>query len=305
MVDESIYKELLCIMPKEKIFIDEPMRKHTTFKIGGNSDFFIIASQISEVQELIELKNKKNIPLTLIGNGSNILVRDNGIRGITLKLDFKTISKKEDGEDIIYTCGSGVSLSKMASIALEDEMAGLEFAYGIPGSIGGAVYMNAGANGGEIKDVVIESTYIDGSGNIHTIDNQMHEFSYRNSIFQKNNGIVLETKIKLQKGNKEEIKQKMQEYMKSRQDKQPLDFPSAGSVFKRGENFIAAKLIDECGLKGKSIGDAQVSEKHAGFIINKGNAKAADVIELMSYIVETVKDKTGYEIKSEIEIIGD
>lgn len=305
MVDESIYKELLCIMPKEKIFIDEPMRKHTTFKIGGNSDFFIIASQISEVQELIELKNKKNIPLTLIGNGSNILVRDNGIRGITLKLDFKTISKKEDGEDIIYTCGSGVSLSKMASIALEDEMAGLEFAYGIPGSIGGAVYMNAGANGGEIKDVVIESTYIDGSGNIHTIDNQMHEFSYRNSIFQKNNGIVLETKIKLQKGNKEEIKQKMQEYMKSRQDKQPLDFPSAGSVFKRGENFIAAKLIDECGLKGKSIGDAQVSEKHAGFIINKGNAKAADVIELMSYIVETVKNKTGYEIKSEIEIIGD
>ena len=305
MANELVYEELLKIVPKEKILLDEPMKKHTSFKIGGEADYFVTVSEAEEVKSILELARRKNIPITVIGNGSNMLVRDGGIRGITLKLDFKKMTKETKEDEIIYTCGSGLPLTLIANRALEDEATGIEFAFGIPGSLGGAIYMNAGAYGGELKDVVLETTYIDKDGDCYTINNEQHEFEYRSTIFQKIDAIILESKLILKKGNKQEIQAKMQENMQSRKDKQPLEFPSAGSVFKRGTGFIAAKLIDECGLKGTKVGDAEVSQKHAGFIINKGNATAKDVMELIKYIQEEVKEKTGFAIEEEILIIGD
>lgn len=305
MNNNFIYEELLKIIPKEKILVDEPMKKHTSFRIGGKADFFVIATDKEDATKIIELTKKQNIPLTVIGNGSNILVLDGGIRGITLKLDNKDVTTQFNGNEVIYTCGSGVPLTLISKLALEDELTGLEFAYGIPGSLGGALYMNAGAYGGEIKDVVIETTYIDKDGKLHTISNEEHQFGYRSTIFQKIDAVIIESKLALKKGNKKEIQEKMQENMSSRKDKQPLEYPSAGSAFKRGDGFIAAKLIDECGLKGAKVGDAEVSEKHAGFIINKGNATAKDVLELIKYIKKEVKQKTGYSIEEEILIIGE
>lgn len=305
MADELVYEELLKIVPKDKILLDEPMKKHTSFKIGGEADFFVTVSEVEEVRNILKLARRKNIPVTVIGNGSNMLVRDGGIRGITLKLDFKKMTKEVKGDEIIYTCGSGLPLTLIANRALEDEATGLEFAFGIPGSLGGAIYMNAGAFGGELKDVVFETTYIDKDGDCYTINNEQHEFGYRSTIFQKIDAIILESKLILKKGNKQEIQKKMQENMQSRKDKQPLEFPSAGSVFKRGAGFIAAKLIDECGLKGTKVGDAEISQKHAGFIINRENATAKDVMKLIKHIKEEVKGKTGFEIEEEILIIGD
>lgn len=305
MPDKNIYQKLLDIIPKEKILVDEPMKKHTTFRIGGNADFFIPVSEIYELKNILIIAKEFNVPLTIIGNGSNVLVKDNGIRGITIKLYLKNISKEEVENSIIYTCGSGLSLTQIANIALNDEATGFEFAYGIPGSLGGAVYMNAGAYGGELKDVIIETRYMDKNGKVFIISNEDHEFGYRSTIFQKMDAIIIESKIRLKKGNKEEIKEKMQENMQSRKDKQPLELPSAGSVFKRGENFIAAKLIDESGLKGTKVGGAEVSTKHAGFIVNKGDATAQDVLELIDIIIKTVKEKTGFEIEKELLIIGE
>ena len=305
MFNNSVYQKLENIFPKERILLNEPMKNHTTFRIGGNSDCFIIISEIQELKDVISIGKEYNIPITVIGNGSNILVKDGGIRGITLKINLKNITKQNEEDGITYTCGSGLTLTEVANIALEDEMTGLEFAYGIPGSIGGAIYMNAGAYGGEMKDVIVETSYLDKEGNLHTINNIEHEFTYRDSIFHRIESIIIECKIKLKRGNKNEIKQKMQENMQSRKDKQPLELPNAGSTFKRGENFIAAKLIDECGLKGCKIGDAEVSTKHAGFIVNNGNATAKDVQELIEYIIKTVKEKTGFEIQREILIIGE
>ena len=305
MPNELIYQELLKFLPKENILIDEPMKKHTTFKIGGNADFYVTTSNIEETQNVVKFARKNNIKLTIIGNGSNILVTDKGIRGITLKVNYNEISKQNTDKGMIYTCGSGTMLSKIANEALQDGMTGFEFAYGIPGSLGGAVYMNAGAYGGEMKDVIIQTTYIDNEGNIHTINYNEHQFGYRKTIFQTIDAVIIESKILLKKCNKDEIKLKMDSNIETRKEKQPLEYPSAGSVFKRGENFIAAKLIDECGLKGICVGDAQVSEKHAGFIINKGNATARDVLDLIDNITKIVKEKTGFEIERELIIIGD
>ncbi len=302
---EFIYKNLLETIPKEKILINEPMSKHTSFKIGGNADVFIEPSEIEEIVEILNYAKKENIRINIIGNGTNLLVKDGGIRGITIKPNFKKITKEILQDEIVYNCGSGISLSLIANEALKDGATGLEFAYGIPGSLGGAVYMNAGAYGGEMKDVVFETTFLDETGNVHTIKNEEHQFEYRSSVFQKKNTIIIKSKLKLKKGKKTEIEAKMNENMQSRKEKQPLEFPNAGSVFKRGENFIAAKLIDECGLKGAKIGGAEVSQKHAGFIINRGNATANDVINLISKIKNVVKEKTGFEIKEEILIIGE
>lgn len=304
MADDIIYQKLLEIVPKENIFKDEPMKKHTSFKIGGNADFFVIATELEEIKKILELSRRKNIPLTIIGNGTNILVKDEGIRGITLKLELKKMTKEIEEDKITYTCESGLPLSLIATRALEDGTTGLEFAFGIPGTLGGAIKMNAGAYGGQMQDIVQETTYIDKDGDCYTINNNEHEFEYRSSIFSKIPAIILQTKLVLKKGNKKEIERIMQENKKSRQDKQPLEFPSAGSTFKRGEGFITSKVIDECGLKGYKVGGAQVSEKHAGFIINTGDATAKDVLELIKYVKEKVKQKTNLEIEEEIQIIG-
>lgn len=305
MADDIIYQKLLEIVPEENILIDEPMKNHSSFKVGGKADFFVTVSEVDEIKKILEFTRRKNIPLTIIGNGTNILVLDGGIRGITLKLEFKKMTKEIQGDVITYKCESGLPLSLIATRALEDEATGLEFAFGIPGTLGGAIRMNAGAYGGEMKDIVHETTYIDEDGDCYTINNEEHEFEYRNSIFSKIPAVILESKLILKKGNKKEIEEIMEENKKSRQEKQPLEFPSAGSTFKRGDNFITAKVIDECGLKGYSIGGAKVSEKHAGFIVNTGDATAKDILELIKYVKQQVKEKTNLDIEEEIQIIGE
>jgi UDP-N-acetylmuramate dehydrogenase len=237
----------------------------------------------------------------VIGNGSNILVKDNGIRGIVLSIEFDNIEIKEN--EVI--AGAGVKLIALSYKCAKCGLTGLEFASGIPGTIGGAVRMNAGAYGNEMSNIIVETLYMDMEGNIHTISNQEHDFSYRKSFFTKNKNIILQTKLKLEKGDEIEIKSKMDELKKSRDEKQPLEFFSAGSTFKRGEDFITSKLIDEAGLKGYRVGDAEVSTKHAGFIINKGNAKAKDILDVIEYVKTKVKEKFGKDIELEIEIIGE
>ena len=258
---------------------------------------------------VLEVINKEKIPLTIIGNGSNILVKDNGIYGIVLKIDFNKLEIEKKEETAIVTVGAGVRLGELAQKLLKEEIAGLEFASGIPGTIGGAVRMNAGAYGTEMKDIVLETKVLSledyEKNNIIILTNSEQQFSYRHSIFMNKRYIVLETKLKLEMGKYEEIKSKMDEYTLARKEKQPVNMPSAGSIFKRGEDFITAKLIDECGLKGYKIGGAKVSEIHAGFIVNEGNATAKDVLDLVKYVQNVVYEKTGKKIELEIEILGD
>ena len=294
--------EIEKIIPKERIQQDAPMKKYTSFKIGGNAEVLIKISTIEELEKIIKYTQKNNIPIFILGNGSNLLVNDEGIKGIVLKIEIKKL-KIEQTDKIKVIVGAGVKLGELAQKLANEEIAGFEFASGIPGTIGGAIRMNAGAHGSEMKDIVKIITYIDRNGEIHKISNEQAKFEYRNSIFSRQDYIIVETELELNKGNKEEIQAKMQEYANFRREKQPLEYPSAGSTFKRGKDFITAKLIDECGLKGYQIGGAQVSEKHAGFIINKGNATSRDVEELIKYIKQKVYDKFGKEIETEIEII--
>lgn len=284
------------------MLLNEPMKKHTTFKIGGPADIFIKVNDTEELKFVLNLAKNENLPINIIGNGSNVLVKDKGIRGIVLKLNFNEIIKED--KDIL-NIGAGVLLSKLARFAMEEELTGIEFASGIPGSFGGAIYMNSGAYGNEIADKIILTTYIDENLEIKTITKEEQEFSYRKSIFQKNNWIILGGKIKLERGNKEEIKRKIEEYSKTRKEKQPLSMPNAGSIFKREEGFITAQLIDKCGLKGYQIGDAQISTLHAGFIVNKGNATAKDILKLIEFTQEKVKEKFNVNIEPEIKILGE
>ncbi len=238
----------------------------------------------------------------MIGNGSNVLVKDKGIRGIVLKLNFNSITKESS---TVLNAGAGVLLSKLARVALEEELTGMEPLAGIPASLGGAIYMNSGAYGKQIEDIVISTTYIDENLEIKTVENKELKFGYRKSIFQNKNWIIISSKINLKKAAKEEIKAKMDEYSESRKTKQPLDKPNAGSTFKRGQNFVTAQLIDECGLKGYSIGGAEVSELHSGFIINKKDATAEDILKLIQYVKTKVKEKFNVDIQEEIKILGE
>ena len=290
---------------KENLYYDEPMAKHTSFKIGGPADVFIKVDNIEELKETLDLSKKNQIPLTIIGNGSNILVTDKGIRGITAKLNLKDIEIKNENNKQIIKVEAGVPVGLLAQKLLKEEITGFEELSGIPGTIGGAVIMNAGAHGKELKDILKKVTAMDYNGNIHEFTNEECLFSYRNSRFQKEKYIILQATLELEKGNSTEIKEKMDEYMQFRKEKQPIEYPNAGSTFKRGEDFVTAKLIDEAGLKGYKIGGAQVSEKHAGFIVNVDNATAKDVIELTDYIKEKIEEKFGKKINLEIQIIGE
>lgn len=290
---------------KENLYYDEPMAKHTSFKIGGPADVFIKVDNIEELKETLDLSKKNQIPLTIIGNGSNILVTDKGIRGITTKLNLKDIEIKNENNKQIIKVEAGVPVGLLAQKLLKEEITGFEELSGIPGTIGGAVIMNAGAHGKELKDILKKVTAMDYNGNIHEFTNEECLFSYRNSRFQKEKYIILQATLELEKGNSTEIKEKMDEYMQFRKEKQPIEYPNAGSTFKRGEDFVTAKLIDEAGLKGYKVGGAQVSEKHAGFIVNVDNATAKDVIELTDYIKEKIEEKFGKKINLEIQIIGE
>lgn len=290
---------------KENLYYDEPMAKHTSFKIGGPADVFIKVDNIEELKEILDLSKKNQIPLTIIGNGSNLLVTDKGIRGITAKLNLKDIEIKNENNKQIIKVEAGVPVGLLAQKLLKEEITGFEELSGIPGTIGGAVIMNAGAHGKEIKDILKKVTAMDYDGNIYEFTNEECKFSYRNSKFQKEKYIILQATLELEKGNSTEIKEKMDEYMQFRKEKQPIEYPNAGSTFKRGEDFVTAKLIDEAGLKGYKVGGAQVSEKHAGFIVNVDNATAKDVIELTDYIKEKIEEKFGKKINLEIQIIGE
>ena len=290
---------------KENLYYDEPMAKHTSFKIGGPADVFIKVDNIEELKETLDLSKKNQIPLTIIGNGSNLLVTDKGIRGITAKLNLKDIEIKNENNKQIIKVEAGVPVGLLAQKLLKEEITGFEELSGIPGTIGGAVRMNAGAHGKELKDILKKVTAMDYNGNIHEFTNEECLFSYRNSRFQKEKYIILQATLELEKGNSTEIKEKMDEYMQFRKEKQPIEYPNAGSTFKRGEDFVTAKLIDEAGLKGYKVGGAQVSEKHAGFIVNVDNATAKDVIELTDYIKEKIEEKFDKKINLEIQIIGE
>ena len=291
-------------IPKDNILYNEDMKKHTTFKIGGPAECFIKIKTKEELKEILNIAKENKIPVTILGNGSNILVLDGGIEGITLTIQIEYIDIKQNGEKYKIYVGGGYKLSKLAQICLKNEISGFEELSGIPGTIGGAVSMNAGAHGKEMKDIVEKIKCVDINGNEKEFSNEEANFEYRKSIFKGNSYIVTEVVLNLEKGKKEEIKAKMDEYAQYRKTKQPIEYPSAGSTFKRGKDYITAKLIDDAGLKGYSIGDAVVSTKHSGFVINKGNASAKDVLDLVKYIKDTIEEKFNKQIELEIEVVG-
>ena len=302
-IKEIIQNSNLTI-PKDNILYNEDMKKHTTFKIGGPAECFIKIKTKEELKEILKFAKKNNIEITILGNGSNILVLDGGIDGITLTIQIEYINIEQNNEKYKIHVSSGYKLSKFAQICLKNEITGFEELSGIPGTIGGAVSMNAGAHGKEMKDIVEKIKCVDINGDEKEFLNKEAKFDYRKSIFKGNSYIVTEVVLNLEKGKKEEIKAKMNEYAQYRKTRQPIEYPSAGSTFKRGKDFITAKLIDNAGLKGYSIGDAVVSTKHSGFVINKGNASAKDVIDLVKHIKKTVEEKFNKKIELEIEVVG-
>ncbi len=304
MEKQKIYELLTNEIKQGIVKIDEPMKKHTNFKIGGNADVFVIAKSIEEIKCVIKFSKENNIPLTILGNGSNVLVSDKGIRGIVLQIGLKEI-KVEKHENALIEVDAGAMLGALAQILLKQSISGFEFAAGIPGSIGGAIRMNAGAYGGEMKDIVKNVTVLNEKGEINILTNEECEFSYRHSRFTNSKEIIIKATLELPFGNENEIKAKMDEYAQSRKEKQPLNLPSAGSTFKRGADFITAKLIDECGLKGYTSGNAQVSTLHAGFVVNLGNATAQDVLNVVNHVKQVVLEKTGKQIELEVELLGE
>ena len=301
---ERVLSDLKKIIPEENIKINEPMSKHTSFKTGGPAEIYIIGKTLEQIQAALKYSNQNNIQLYIIGNGSNLLVSDEGIKGIVLKIAVDNIETLESDFGLLVKAGAGVKIMALAQILKKDGITGFEELAGIPGTMGGANYMNAGAYGKELKDIIVSTKAINKeTGKIETLKNEEQELKYRNSIFKNRKYIIIETMLNLQKGIPEEIERKMSNFLNQRKEKQPIEYPSAGSTFKRGEKFITAKLIDECGLKGYQIGGAQISEKHAGFIINKNNATSKDILDLIKYTKKKVFEKFGVQIEEEVEII--
>lgn len=296
----EIFKEIL---GNENVLVAEPMSKHTSFKIGGPADLFLMPETQEQLRQVLTVAKEHSIPIFVMGNGSNLLVGDKGIRGVVVSLYKKMNKIVPDGEKLYAGCGA--LMSTVASAALAAELEGFEFASGIPGTIGGGIYMNAGAYGFELKDIVESVEYMDSDGNISEISGSDCKFGYRKSIFAEKGYIVLGCTLNLKKGNKEQIRERINDFTKRRVSKQPIEKPSAGSVFKRPEGYFAGALIEEAGLKGFSIGGAQVSEKHAGFIINKGDAAAKDVLDLVEHIQKTVYEKNGLRLETEIKFVGE
>ena len=291
------------VIAKEKIRYNEPMNKHTTMKIGGECDCMVLPTEMDDIINVINYAKANNIEYYIIGNGSNLLVKDEGVHKLIIKIAgaFNTIEVEEN----YITVLSGCSIPKAALIARKNLLSGFEFACGIPGTIGGGVRMNAGAYGGEFSDIIDEITFLDEENKICVVKNEDMDFGYRHTIFTNRvNCVILKAKFKLNFGNEEEIVKKMEENKQARITKQPLEYPSFGSVFKRPEGYFVGKLIQDSGLKGKQIGGAQVSEKHTGFIVNRGGATCNDVLELIKLIQETVFEKFNVELKTEVVVIG-
>ena len=300
MQNTELSKKLLEIDAAD-VYFNEPMKNHTTFRIGGPADAFMVAKNYLALKEAIALCKENDMPFHVIGAGSNLLVADKGIRGVVIKYSANSALCSGD----IIKADAGISLASLSKFALSNSLSGLEFASGIPGLLGGAVYMNAGAYDGEMKDVVIETQYMDTNGNLAIYKGDEHEFGYRHSIYSSDDKFVLYAKLKLTPADKKDISAKMNDLMKRRNEKQPLTYPSAGSTFKRPTGYFAAKLIDDAGLKGYSVGGAKVSEKHSGFVINTGDATAEDVLSLVDHIKNTVLSKFNVELNCEIKMIGE
>ena len=281
--------------------IYEPMSRHTTFKIGGNADVFVLPQNEDELIFCIESAKKCAVPYFVLGNGSNLLVSDDGVEGVVIcLLNMKHI--KISGDTAVVSAGQ--NLMSFCMTLQRQGLSGLEFAYGIPGTVGGAVYMNAGAYGGEIKDCIASVRYLDKSGKICVVDKEHMHLGYRSSIFQENGGIILSAELRLKKDSCENIIQRMNGYISRRKEKQPLEFPSAGSTFRRPEGNYAGTLIEKSGLKGEKIGGAQVSEKHAGFVVNTGGATSRDVILLIEKIQAKVLNDSGVKLQTEVIFLG-
>lgn len=299
----NFYDKLTEYIEEKRIYKDEPMRKHTTFRIGGNADYFVVPKTEEEIRNVIRLCKEERMPYYILGNGSNLLVSDKGYRGVIIEICKKMNEIFVEGN--FLKVQAGALLSKVGSAALDAGLAGFEFASGIPGTMGGAVFMNAGAYGGEMKDILTEVTVLDENNEVRVLKKEELELGYRTSIVAKKGYVVLSAKVELKKGDQMEIRERMNELKVQRTTKQPLEYPSAGSTFKRPEGYFAGKLIADAGLRGFQVGGAQVSEKHCGFVINKENATAADIVELMRQIIERVQTKFGVKLEPEVKKLGE
>ncbi len=285
-----------------QLLVHEPMWRHTSFKVGGAARLMVKPQTIKQLRQVLLDVKQNALPLYITGRGTNLLVNDHGINGVVVNLDGNLDEMYLEGETHIV-CQAGASLKKLCLFAQSHGLTGLEFAYGIPGTVGGAVYMNAGAYGGEIKDVVVSCQALDQEGATQDYDAGQMGFGYRESVFQQNGACIVQAVFALKKGDPVDIMERMKDIMQKRKDKQPLEYPSAGSTFKRPQGNFAGALIEQCGLKGCCIGGAQVSEKHAGFVINKGQATQKDIVDLIAYIQKVVKERTGYQLQCEVKIL--
>lgn len=302
-MNQSFYDKLNNVIGKDSILIDEPMSRHTTFRVGGPADFFVTPKAKEEVRDVIRICKEAGMPYYIIGNGSNLLVSDAGYRGVIVQIYKEMNEVKVEGD--LVKAQAGALLSGIAAKALGAELSGFEFASGIPGTIGGACVMNAGAYGGEMKDVLESVTALTGEGKIIELGRNELELGYRTSVIAKKGYIVLGAALKLERGDGEKIKTYMDELKEKRVTKQPLEYPSAGSTFKRPEGYFAGKLIEDAGLRGFQVGGAQVSEKHCGFVINRDHATAADIMELMRQVQIRVKENSGVDLEPEVKRLGD
>ena len=298
-----MYKEIALFAESVGALVefDAPMKKYTTFKCGGNASLLITPDSVDTLGQIIAFCYSKDVQPLIIGNGSNLLVTDNGIDGVVIKIGSQ-MSKVELLDDTTIFCEAGASLKSVCMFAYENSLSGLEFAYGIPGNVGGAVYMNAGAYGGEMKDVLYSVNHIDDNGNKGELTKDNLDLGYRHSAYTKNGYTITSAILKLTKADKKDIKDAMDDKLQRRKDKQPLEYPSAGSTFKRPEGHFAGKLIQDAGLRGFQVGGAQVSEKHCGFVINAGGATAADVMQLMQDVSDKVFENSGIRLEPEVRI---
>ena len=302
-MNQAFSEHLIEALGSKKVKLDEPMKKHTTFRIGGVADYFVTPETVEEIQTIMKLCKEWDIVYYILGNGSNLLVGDDGYRGVIIQL-YKNMNEMHI-TDTSIVAKAGVLLSQVANFAMENALAGLAFAAGIPGTIGGAIVMNAGAYGGEMKDVVSEVLLLTKAGEIQKLSGEEMQFGYRTSLAAKEDCIVLQVTFSLERADKETIYAHMKELKEKRITKQPLNYPSAGSTFKRPEGHFAGKLIEEAGLRGFQVGGAMVSEKHCGFVINSDNATAKDVDELMKQVIEKVYEQAGVVLEPEIKRLGE
>lgn len=304
-MEEQFYEKLILIIPKERVRLKERMEYHTSLHIGGEADYLVMPTSVEEVKEVVALCKRMNMPYYIMGNGSNLLVSDSGYRGLIVKLgeDYSQIVVNE--EKHLITAQAGVLLSKLASVAAKHSLTGFEFASGIPGTLGGAVTMNAGAYDGEMKQCLTLARVLDEEGNVLELSYDKLELGYRTSILQKKNYVLLEAEIQLSIGDQQAIYQKMNDLNSQRREKQPLDQYSAGSTFKRPQGYFAGKLIHDAGLRGYQVGGAAVSEKHCGFVINKDRATAEDFITVVNDVIRIVEEKFGVRLEPEVKFLGE